>query len=246
MFDVTATGAFLAGLLSFLSPCILPMVPFYLSYLGGVSAAGAMQGGPVPPSVRTRAILGASLFAAGILTVFVGLGASASVFGQVLRDWFGVLRWIAAGLIVVMGLHFLHVIRIPVLNRQLRAEPGDVKNLSLGGAYVIGLAFAFGWTPCVGPVLAAILFMAGATQTAGQGMMLLFAYGIGMTLPFILAAAFVGPFMRLMGRFRRHIGTVERVMGAMLVIFGILIATNALNVMGQWLIDNFEVFRRMG
>ena len=246
MFDISLTGAFLAGLLSFLSPCILPMVPFYLSYLGGMSAAEVAQGGAVTRATRLRAISGATLFAAGVLTVFVGLGASASFFGQVLRDWFDVLRYVAAALIITMGLHFLGVIRIGLLNRSLRAEPGDTANLGLGGAYLIGLAFAFGWTPCVGPVLAAILFMAGSTGSAGQGMWLLFAYGIGMTLPFVLAAGFVGPFMTMMRRFRRHLGTVEKVMGGALVVFGVLIATNALLYVGQWMIDNFEVFRTIG
>ncbi|BDW85564.1 cytochrome c biogenesis CcdA family protein [Roseicyclus marinus] len=246
MFDISLTGAFLAGLLSFLSPCILPMVPFYLSYLGGMSAAEVAQGGAITRATRIRAVTGAVMFAAGVLTVFVGLGASASLFGQVLRDWFDVLRYVAAAMIITMGLHFLGVIRIGFLNRSLRAEPGDTANLGLGGAYMIGLAFAFGWTPCVGPVLAAILFMAGTTDTAGQGMMLLFGYGIGMTLPFVLAAGFVGPFMRLMRRFRRHLGTVEKVMGGALVVFGILIATNALLYVGQWMIETFEVFQTIG
>lgn len=246
MFDISLTGAFLAGLLSFLSPCILPMVPFYLSYLGGMSAAEVAQGGAITRATRIRAVTGAVMFAAGVLTVFVGLGASASLFGQVLRDWFDVLRYVAAAMIITMGLHFLGVIRIGFLNRSLRAEPGDTANLGLSGAYMIGLAFAFGWTPCVGPVLAAILFMAGTTDTAGQGMMLLFGYGIGMTLPFVLAAGFVGPFMRLMRRFRRHLGTVEKVMGGALVVFGILIATNALLYVGQWMIETFEVFQTIG
>ncbi len=246
MFDVTFGGAFVAGLLSFLSPCILPMVPFYLSYLAGVSVNQVTGGEGVTRAVRLRAILAATLFAAGILTVFVALGASASVFGQMLREWFDVLRWVAAALIIAMGLHFLGVLRIGVLYRQFRAEPGDVSNMSLGGAYVIGLAFAFGWTPCVGPVLAAILFTAAGTDTAGQGAILLTGYGMGMTLPFILAAAFVGPFMRLMARFRPYLGAVEKIMGVMLVVFGILIATNALNYIGQWMIENFEIFRQIG
>ena len=246
MFDVTFGGAFIAGLLSFLSPCILPMVPFYLSYLAGVSVNQVTGGEGVTPAVRRRAVLAATLFAAGIMTVFVGLGASASVFGQMLRDWFDILRWVAAGLIIVMGLHFLGVVRIGFLYRQFRAEPGDVSNMSLGGAYVIGLAFAFGWTPCVGPVLAAILFTAAGTETAGQGALLLTGYGIGMTLPFVLAAAFVGPFMRLMARFRPYLGAVEKIMGVMLIVFGVLIATNALNYIGQWMIENFEIFRQIG
>ena len=246
MFDVSFGGAFIAGLLSFLSPCILPMVPFYLSYLAGVSVNQVTGGEGVTRAVRLRAILAATLFAAGILTVFVALGASASVFGQMLRDWFDGLRWVAAALIIAMGLHFLGVLRIGVLYRQFRAEPGDVSNMSLGGAYVIGLAFAFGWTPCVGPVLAAILFTAAGTDTAGQGAILLTGYGMGMTLPFILAAAFVGPFMRLMARFRPYLGAVEKIMGVMLIVFGILIATNALNYIGQWMIENFEIFRQIG
>ena len=246
MFDISLTGAFAAGLLSFLSPCILPMVPFYLSYLGGMSAAQVAQGGAVTRGVRLRALAGALVFAAGILTVFVALGASASVVGQLLRDWFDVLRYAAAALIVLMGLHFLGVIRIGLLDRSLRAAPGDTGRLGLGGAYVIGLAFAFGWTPCVGPVLAAILFMAGSTNSAGQGVSLLTAYGVGMTLPFVLAAGFVGPFMTLMRRFRRHLGTVEKLTGGALVVFGVLIATNALLHVGQWMIDEFEVFRSLG
>lgn len=246
MFDISLTGAFLAGLLSFLSPCILPMVPFYLSYLGGMSAVEVAQGGVVTRATRMRAVLGATVFAAGVLTVFVALGASASVFGQVLRDWFDVLRYLAAALIIAMGMHFLGVIRIGFLNRSLRAEPGDTANLGLGGAYLIGLAFAFGWTPCVGPVLAAILFMAGTTDTAGQGMALLTAYGVGMTLPFVLAAGFVGPFMKLMGRFRRHLGKVEKIMGGALIVFGVLIATNALLYIGEWMINEFAVFQTIG
>jgi cytochrome c-type biogenesis protein len=246
MFDVSMTGAFLAGLLSFLSPCVLPMVPFYLSYLAGVSVNTVGGGAAVTGAVRGRAVLGSLFFAAGMLTVFVSLGASASALGQLVRDWFDVLRWIAAALIIVMGLHFLGIFRIGFLNRQWRSEMGDTKNLGLGGAYLIGLAFAFGWTPCVGPILAAILFTAAGTDTAGQGAWLLTSYGIGMTLPFVLAAAFVGPFMALMARFRRHLGTVEKVTGAALVVFGLLIATNAMNYIGQWMLENFEVFQTIG
>ena len=246
MFDVTLAGAFLAGLISFLSPCVLPMVPFYLSYLAGVSVNTMASDGTVAPAVRGRAIAGSLFFAAGMLTVFVSLGASASAVGQLVRDWFDVLRWIAAALIVGMGLHFLGVFRIGFLNRQWRSELGDTRNLGLGGAYLIGLAFAFGWTPCVGPILAAILFTAAGTDTAGQGAILLTGYGVGMTLPFILAAAFVGPFMGLMTRFRRHLGTVERITGAALVIFGVLIATNAMNLIGNWMLENFEVFQTIG
>lgn len=240
MFDVTVAGAFGAGLLSFLSPCILPIVPFYLSYLAGVGMNTISADGQVSSAVRTRAVMAATAFALGVITVFMGMGATATVFGQAVRDYFDILRWIAAAIIIVMGLHFLGVIRIGILYRQLRADPGDTSNLSLGGAYLIGLAFAFGWTPCVGPVLAAILFMAGGQDTAGQGALLLFAFGVGMTAPFIVAALFIGPFMRFMARFRRHLGTVEKIMGTMLVVFGVLIATNSVNYISQWLLETFD------
>ncbi len=246
MFDVTLAGAAFAGLLSFLSPCILPIVPFYLGYLAGGGAAQIAAGHPVTAAQKGRIVLGSVLFSAGIITVFVALGASATLVGQAVRDWFDLLRWLAAGIIFAMGLHFLGVIRIGILYRQFRAEPGDMRDLSLAGAYVIGLAFAFGWTPCVGPVLAAILFTAAGAETAGQGATLLLVYGAGMTLPFVLAAAFIAPFMRLMARFRRHLGTVEKVMGALLILFAVLIATNSLNVIAQWMLDTFPVFSRYG
>lgn len=246
MFDVSAAGALLAGLLSFLSPCILPIVPFYLSYLAGVSMNQISAATEIDRSVRVRAVLSAVFFAAGVITIFMGLGAGASAFGQLVREWFPVLRWFAAAIIIVMGLHFLGVIRIGILYRQLRADAGETSNMTFVGAYVIGLAFAFGWTPCVGPVLAAILFTAAGQESAGQGAWLLFVYGLGMTLPFVLAAFFIGPFMRFMARFRRHLGKVEKVMGALLIVFGLLIATNSMNQIGNWMLETFPVFSGVG
>lgn len=246
MFDVTFLGAFTAGLLSFVSPCILPIVPFYLSYLGGVGMNQVTSEAEISGAVRLRAFVAAVLFSLGVITVFMGLGATATLFGQMVRDWFDVLRWVAAAIVITMGLHFLGVVRIGILYRQFRAEAGEVSNVSLVGAYVIGLAFAFGWTPCVGPVLAAILFMAGGQDTSFQGAMLLFAYGAGMTLPFILAALFIGPFMSWMRRFRRHLGMVEKLMGLMLITFGVLIATNSINYIAQWMLETFPVFGTIG
>lgn len=237
MFDITVTGALIAGLLSFLSPCILPIVPFYLSYLAGVGMNQISANAEITGAVRRRAFLMAVCFSAGVITIFMGLGATASLFGQLVREWMDVLRWVAAAIILAMGLHFLGVVRIGFLYRQFRAEGGDAINLSYVGAYVIGLAFAFGWTPCVGPVLAAILFMAGGTETAAQGAFLLFTYGLGMTLPFVAAALFVGPFMRWMTRFRKHLGLIEKMMGALLVLFAVLIATNSINYIAQWMLE---------
>ena len=246
MFEVTYFGALLAGLLSFLSPCILPIVPFYISYLAGVSMNQITSDAAVTGPVKRRAVLSAICFALGIITVFMGLGATASVFGQMVREYFDILRWAAAVIIIAMGLHFLGVIRIGILYRQFRADAGETSNVTFVGAYVIGFAFAFGWTPCVGPVLAAILFTAAGQQTAGQGAVLLFAYGLGMTLPFIAAAFFIGPFMSFMTRFRRHLGTVEKMMGALLIIFGVLIATDSINIIAQWMLEYIPWFSTIG
>ena len=237
MFDVSLAGAGLAGLLSFLSPCILPIVPFYLSYMAGVSMNQISADGELSREVRIKAVVSATFFAAGIITVFVALGATASVAGQFVREWFDILRYVAAALILAMGLHFLGVIRIGFLYRQFRSDAGETSNMSYLGAYLIGLAFAFGWTPCVGPVLAAILFMAGGTETAGEGMRLLLVYGIGMTAPFIVAAMFVGPFMRWMQGFRRHLPKVEKAMGGLLVVFALLIGTNTISYIANWMVQ---------
>lgn len=246
MFDVTFLGALVAGLLSFLSPCVLPIVPFYLSYLAGVGMNQISAEAEITRAVRTRAFLAACCFALGVITVFVGLGATATAFGSLVREYFYILRWVAAGIIILMGLHFLGVIRIGFLYRQFRADAGETSNVGFIGAYVIGLAFAFGWTPCVGPVLAAILFTAAGQESAGQGALLLFTYGLGMTLPFVLAAVFIGPFMSWMARFRRHLGLIEKLMGGLLILFGVLIATNSINVIAQWMLEHIPWFSTIG
>ncbi|WP_425092117.1 cytochrome c biogenesis CcdA family protein [Tropicimonas sp. S265A] len=236
MFDVSLIGAGVAGLLSFLTPCILPIVPFYLCYMAGVGMNELQHSQTLSPSVRRRAVVSAILFSAGVITIFMALGATASAFGQAVRDWMDVLRFGAAAIIIAMGLHFLGVVRIPILYRQLRADADTAGTMGLVGAYVVGLAFAFGWTPCVGPVLAAILFTAAGSETAGQGALLLFVYGLGMTFPFVLAAAFIGPFLRWTQRFRPYLGRIEQVMGVLLIVFGVLIATNSVNYIAQWML----------
>jgi cytochrome c-type biogenesis protein len=236
-FDIGYGAAGLAGLLSFLSPCILPIVPFYLCYIAGMSFESLTGEGDAPTdATRRKVVLSSVFFALGITTIFVLLGATATVFGQVLREWFDVIRWVAAGLIIVLGLHFLGVFRIGLLYREARIDLGN-QSWGVFGAFAIGMAFAFGWTPCVGPVLAAILFTAGAAESAGQGALLLLAYSAGMTLPFILAALFIGQFLNWAQGFRRHLGKVEKVMGAALVCFGVLIATNSMNVIANWMLS---------
>ena len=234
-FDIGYGAAALAGLLSFLSPCILPIVPFYLGYLAGVSFNTLSEEGEIDPGARRRIVLSAILFALGIVTIFVGLGATATFFGQQLREWFDVLRYAAAGLILVLGLHFLGLTPIAFLNRQARFDLGDHR-LGYLGAYLVGMAFAFGWTPCVGPVLAAILFTASGAETAWQGSALLLAYGLGMSLPFVVAALFFEPFMRWAKGFRKYMPVVERVIGGLLIVFAVLIATNSVSVIAEWML----------
>ena len=239
-FDITLFGALTAGLLSFVSPCILPIVPPYLCFLAGVSLETLTDEGEQPGGARRRIVLAALAFALGFGTVFVAMGATASTVGQAISEYFDVLRWIAGGVILVLGLHFLGLVRIPLLYRSAQVQV-EKSPATLLGAYLVGLAFAFGWTPCVGPVLAAILFTAGAQETAAEGALMLGAYAVGIGIPFVAAAAFAGPFMRLMRRFRAHMGVVERVMGGMLVVTGVLFLTNSVSVIAGWMIGTVPV-----
>ncbi|MEC9468448.1 MAG: cytochrome c biogenesis protein CcdA, partial [Pseudomonadota bacterium] len=199
MLDVSLGAAFLAGLLSFISPCVLPIVPPYLCYLAGVSV-DELKGDTATAETGRRVILAAIAFVLGFSLVFVALGATASVIGQSIARYYDILSYVAGAIIIVMGLHFLGVFRIGLLFREARIHV-ERKPAGLVGAFVMGLAFAFGWTPCVGPVLAAILFVAGSSDTTWHGAGLLAVYALGIGLPFILAAAFASRFLKLAGRF---------------------------------------------
>ena len=244
MLDVTFGAAFLAGLLSFVSPCVLPIVPPYLCYLAGMSF-DQLQDEEVAPGTGRRILFSAIAFVLGFATVFIALGATASVVGQTIARHFDTMAVIAGLVIAAMGLHFLGVIRIGFLYREARVNVEN-KPAGLLGAYVMGLAFAFGWTPCVGPVLAAILFVAGSADTAFRGAMLLAVYALGIGLPFILAAAFAARFLGWAARFRKHMGTVEKVMGGALVFTGVLFMTGQMSVIAFWLLETFPVFARIG
>ena len=244
MLDVGFGAALLAGLLSFVSPCVLPIVPPYLAYLAGLSfdqvASDAERSGN-----SRRIVLSSVAFVAGFTTVFVALGATASLVGQVIAQWFDVLSVVAGIIIIIMGLHFLGVFRIALLYRDTRIEVSR-KPAGLFGAYILGLAFAFGWTPCVGPVLAAILFVAGSQGEAVRGAGLLAVYSLGIGLPFILAAAFATRFLAFAARFRRHMHKVEMVMGSFLVLTGILFITGQMAAISYWLLETFPGFANIG
>lgn len=232
-------GAILAGLLSFLSPCILPMMPFYLCYLAGISMGELRDEGGLQAGARRRLVMGAIAFALGVTTIFVMLGLGATALGSAFARWRTELSWIAAAILFVFGLHFLGVIRIPFLYREARIET-KADPASVAGAYVMGLAFGFGWSPCAGPALAAILFVASVQGNLWRGGTLLLAYGLAMTMPFVLAALFARPFLSWVARHRRLLGRVERATGVMLILFAVLIATDSINRIAALMIDNFD------
>ena len=236
MFDISFGGAALAGLLSFLSPCILPMVPFYLCYMAGLSMAELRDDQGLAPGAQRRLVISSIAFALGVTTIFVLLGMGATALGQAFIQWQDTLRWVAAGVLVVFGLHFLGIMRIGLLYREARLETGAAPK-SILGSYVMGLAFGFGWTPCVGPALAAILMIASGMGDITRGALLLFTYGMAMTLPFVIAALFAKPFLAWVSRHRAKLGHVEKVMGGLLIVFAVLIATNSLNYIAQWMIE---------
>jgi len=244
LIDLTWGGVFAAGLLSFVSPCVLPLVPPYLCYLAGVTL-DQLSDGERDIAVTRRVVFSAAAFVAGFSTVFVVLGATASVLGQLLLAYSDKLAMVAGVVIIVMGLHFLGVFRIGLLYREARVAVNS-QPAGLIGAYVMGLAFAFGWTPCIGPVLAAILPIAGAEETVLRGAGLLGVYALGIGVPFLAAAAFAGPFLRWAAGFRRHMGTVEKTMGGLLVATGILFLTGQITIFSYWLLETFPAFSSIG
>ncbi len=230
--------ALLAGVLSFLSPCVLPIVPPYLAYMGGISM-GEMRGDAV---ARRKVIVPALFFVMGLSTVFLLLGFTASAFGAFFLQNQEIFAQISGVVVIVFGLHFLGVFRIPLLDREARLDAGD-RGGSAFGAYVLGLAFAFGWTPCIGPQLGAILSLAAQETSIAKGTVLLGVYAVGLGLPFLLAAIFVERSIGLMARLKPHMRMIERVMGALLLIVGLALVTGAFTNFTWWLL---EVFTTLG
>ncbi|KQX34046.1 cytochrome C biogenesis protein [Devosia sp. Root436] len=235
-----------AGVLSFLSPCVLPLVPPYLTYMSGASfdqlraeadgTAGALQ---------RRVAFTSLFFILGFAVVFVTLGATATAFGQAFRQALPILTPIAGVLIIAMGLHFLGVYRIGILDRQLRHQGPGVASGPLGG-FLLGLAFAIGWTPCIGPVLAAVLSVAASRETAWEGAGLLGLYSLGLGVPFFLAGIAIGPFLAFFQGFKKHLHTVERVMGGLLVLTGVLFLTGNFTRLSYWFLETFPVLASFG
>ena len=241
--NISIPTALFAGFVSFLSPCVLPLVPAYLVYLTGATVEHVASE-EKPAASRRAVLLCALLFVLGFSTVFVGLGASASVIGAALRRWSAELSIAAGIVIIVMGLHFLGLTRIGFLMREGRMP--IPKPMGLWGAYVMGLAFAFGWTPCIGPVLAAILSIAAAENTVQKGALLLAVYSAGLGIPFLLAAVLIERSSSALARLRRHLVTVERVMGGLMILVGIAFLTGAVSNVGVWLLEAFPGLQSIG
>ncbi|MFU0505593.1 cytochrome c biogenesis CcdA family protein [Pseudaminobacter sp. NGMCC 1.201702] len=246
-FDVGYVSAVGAGALSFLSPCVLPLVPPYLCYMAGVSVEDFRDGTTRAAKVGTRNVLllTSLAFVLGFSTVFVALGAGASTIGRLLRVWQEPLAMAAGVLIILMGLNFLGILKIPLLAREARFQ-SQGKPASAVAAYVMGLAFAFGWTPCIGPVLGPILTLAGGRETVGEGAALLAAYSLGLGVPFMLAALFSNAFMGFLGRFRVHLGRVEKVIGGLLVLAGVFFLTGGIQSASYWLLETFPALGQLG
>lgn len=239
-FDVSYFAAVGAGVLTFLSPCILPLVPAYLCFISGMSLEELVESNPDDKSQRTR-VLGAGLaFVLGLSSVFIALGATASSLGQVMASYKGELAMVAGAVIIIFGLHYMGVFRIGFLNFEKRMH---LENKPAGwiGAFIIGMAFGFGWTPCVGPILSTILLIAGSGETVWYGISLLGVFAAGLGIPFLLAALMSGRFMRFLARFRKHLHKVEMAVGGFLVMTGVLILTGTLTDITGWLLETFPV-----
>jgi len=236
----------LAGMISFLSPCVLPLVPPYLCYLGGTSMDKlASHEHALPAEVSRRVIVSSIFFILGFTTVFVALGAGASVAGQFIQEHKILLGQIAGGVIILFGLHFLGLLKIGLFYREARYQASEANAASSLGAYAIGLAFAFGWTPCIGPVLAVILSLAASEASLNAGIAMLLVYSLGLGVPFLLAAIAIRPFLGFMVKFKKHLGAVEKFMGVLLVITGVLFITGSINDMGQWMLETFPILSEL-
>ena len=242
--SVSLAAAFLAGLVSFISPCVLPIVPGYLSFISGVNVA-QFKGGNAPSDLVRRVVLTSLAFVLGFSTVFVALGAAATLIGALLQEHKRTFGMVGGILIIVLGLHTAGVFKIPFLLSEKRASVSS-KPLGLLGAYVVGLAFAFGWTPCIGPILGAILLYASQQETVSQGVVLLSAYSAGLGIPFLLSALAVNLFFRASSGLRRSMRAVEIVSGVLLVGIGLLLVTDRMTLISQYFSKLFPGLATLG
>ncbi|BBA69845.1 cytochrome c biogenesis CcdA family protein [Geobacter sulfurreducens] len=230
--NITFVGAFVAGLLSFLSPCVLPLIPSFITYITGLSFADIQSEHPTH-KVRQQTIVHSLLFIAGFTFVFVLLGASATFIGGFLHEHMNVIRKVGGVLIVVFGIHVSGLVPIHLLLGEKRFQVHS-KPAGYLGSFLVGLAFAAGWTPCIGPILASILMVAATEETVTKGILLLFTYSMGLAIPFFLSSLAMHQFLTFFNRFKKHIRILEIVTGLFLVVVGVMIFTNYLSVLSRY------------
>jgi cytochrome c-type biogenesis protein len=254
--NVSLFGAFVAGVLSFISPCVLPLIPGYLSFISGVSLE-EMRGMPVSGgavalstgvsatalgnTAKRQVIITSLFFILGFSLVFVSLGASATYLGQFLMERLTIFGKIAGVLLVIFGLHTIGVFKIPFLLNEARVQ-ANTKPSSMIGAVIVGISFAFGWTPCIGPILSAILLVAAQQDSVNQGILLLSVYSLGLAIPFLLTALAINQFFVAFSKIRRHYHTIEIVSGVLMIVIGVLIFTNRFTIIAQWLTPYLPTF----
>ena len=243
MAEISYFYVVLAGLLSFLSPCVLPIVPGYLCFLAGTRLDKIASGEDA--SKERKVFYFALSFVFGFSTVFILLGASATLLSGLIYEYLDILRVVGGIIIIIFGIHFMQIIQLPFLNRDTRYQiesyrPGIV------GSYVIGLSFAFGWTPCIGPILGSVLSIAASSETVTYGIVLLMLYSAGLGIPFLLAAYAINGFMRFLSKIRNYIRAIEIFTGVLLVIFGILILTNRIQELAFFFIKYFPFLTQFG
>lgn len=231
--DVSYLAAFVGGILSFISPCVLPLIPGYLSFVSGVSME-EFRSGTATASSRWQVLSASLAFVAGFSLVFVALGASASAIGEFLMSRLPLLGKLAGVLLVIFGLHTMGVFRLRFLEAEKRVHT-QRKPAGLVGAMLVGIAFAFGWTPCIGPILGGILVIAGSRETVGEGVQLLAVYSAGLGIPFLLTSLAVNRFFGASARIRRHYHAIEVVSGVLIIAIGVLIFTNQFTIIARWL-----------
>lgn len=248
MENVSLFAAFVAGILSFISPCVLPLIPGYLSYISGVSldemrgtSGGAAVAVVIGADVKRRVLATSLFFILGFSLVFISLGASATFLGQFLMSRLQLLGQIAGVVIIIFGLHTMGVLRIGWLYSEKRFQTSN-QPVGFIGAMLVGIAFAFGWTPCIGPILAGILTIAAGEETVGAGIRLLSVYSAGLAIPFLLAAVAINRFFSAFAKIRRHYHKIELVSGSLLVVIGLLIFTNRFTLIAQYLTPYLPVF----
>jgi cytochrome c-type biogenesis protein len=255
MENVSLLGAFVAGVFSFISPCVLPLIPGYLSFISGVSLE-EMRGAPAVAGVgnsavavdvgmtaaaKRQVIITSLFFILGFSLVFVSLGASATYLGQFLMERLTLFGKIAGVLLIIFGLHTMGVFKIGFLLQEKRAQV-STKPAGMLGAMIVGISFAFGWTPCIGPILSAILLVAAQQESVGQGILLLSIYSLGLAIPFLLTALAINQFFIAFKKIRRYYHAIEIVSGLLMIVIGVLIFTNRFTIIAQWLTPYLPTF----